>query len=332
MPTDFQQLPKIELHSHLDCSLSYNAVKQLVGNITEEEYLRQYVAPARCESLADYLDHTRNSVLLLQSERALQIAVRDLFEQLRLDHVIYIEIRFAPLLHIEQGLRPEQVVETVAAACDEASATTGIESRLILCTLRHFPAEKSMQTVQLIQAFQGTRVAAFDMAGDEAGYAEDEHEPAFRFAIEHGIPRTTHAGEALGAESVWRSLEKFQPSRIGHGIHSIEDPRLVEHLRERQIHLEICPQCNIQTRAVPSLREHPVDRLYNEGVSIGISTDTRGITGTNLTAEYQGLAETFGWDAGHFLACNLNALQASFLPAGEKGELKDKLISGYAVP
>ena len=121
-----------------------------------------------------------------------------------------------------------------------------------------------MRTVELVRDFAGTRVVALDIAGDEAGYSLDEHAPAFQYAVKHGIPATAHAGEAVGAESVWQTLHKCEPSRIGHGINSIQDPKLIDELRRRKIHLEICPICNVQTGTVESLEAHPVNIFFEE--------------------------------------------------------------------
>ncbi len=320
-----QKMPKVELHSHLDCTLSFNVVSQLAPGTTEHEYWNKYVAPAQCASLARYLEYTRNGVRLQQSQHALQLIVQDLFKQLARDNVVYTEIRFAPFLHTAEGLSVETVVETVESACDKAVLESGIEAQLILCTLRHFTKAQSMRTVELVRAFAGTRVIAFDISGDEAGFSLQEHEAAFRFARKHSIPTIAHAGEALGPESVWQTLQTCQPSRIGHGVHSIDDPKLIDELRHRQIHLEICPICNVQTGAVASLETHPVNLLFDEGLSIGINTDTRGITNTTLTKEYVNLARIFGWTPNHFRICNHHALEASFLPAEKKARLKEIL-------
>jgi adenosine deaminase len=326
---NLKDLPKVELHSHLDCSLSFDAIQQLNPTVTREEYREKYVAPSKCRSLDHYLQCTLTSVKLLQTHEALEIAVADLFKQLMTDNVIYTEIRFAPLLHTEKGLTPEKVVEVVETACTRYSKETGIESRIILCTLRHFTSVQSMRTVKLVHEFQGTRVAILDLAGSEAGFPLDEHEAAFQYAVKHGIPRIVHTGEALGAHSVWETLKKLKPARIGHGIRSIKDPVLMTYLQEHNIHLEICPTCNVQTDVVSTYPEHPVNQIYQSGVPISISTDTRGITNITLTEEYEKLSDVFGWEPGDFLTCNLNALEAAFLPSDIKNDLVKKLHSGY---
>lgn len=326
---NLQNLPKIELHLHLDCCLSYDAVYQLDPSVSYEDYRHNYVAPAKCANLAEYLKTTVNSVALLQTEDALRLNVRDLFQQLVDDNVIYAEIRFAPLLHTDGDLTPEQVVHIIDSETEKMIAETGIEARLILCTLRHFSAMQSLQTVHLVKRFSGSRVVAFDIAGDEAGYPIDNHLAAYQYAIEHNIYRTAHAGEASGADSVWETLEHFQPTRIGHGVRSIEDSMLVEHLKQEHIHLEICPSCNVQIDIVPTFADHPIDRLYRQGVKLNVNTDTRAITNINLRQEYDKLASTFGWTKAELLATNINAVNAAFIPQSLKDDLTRHLQTAY---
>jgi adenosine deaminase len=304
---------RVQLHLHLDCSLSYNVVSRLAPEISRAQFDAEFVAPPLCSSLADFLTRAPRGFQLMQTEDALRLVTEDLFEQLAADKVLYAEIRFAPLLHLLQGLSAEKVVEIVDRATEACIAATGIEARLILCTLRHYTQQQSLHTAHLVEQFRGTRVAAFDIAGDEAGYPIDAHVPAFHYAIDKGLHRTAHAGEACGADSVWQTLRAFQPTRIGHGVHSIDDPALVAHLIHERIHLEICPTSNVQTRAVPSYSSHPIARLYRAGVPLGISTDNYTISNITLEHEYALLREHFHWTDADFAACNRESLRAAFL-------------------
>jgi adenosine deaminase len=319
------RLPKVELHLHLDCSLSHRVVSRLDPSISREEFDAEFVAPPQCSSLADFLTRAPRGFQLMQTEEALGLVVEDLFEQLAADRVVYAEIRFAPLLHISQGLTPEAVVAAVDRATEDCILATGIESRLILCTLRHFNTKESMGTARLVQRFKGSRVVALDIAGDEAGFPMGAHIPAFEYAIDKGLHRTAHAGEASGAESVWETLRAFRPSRIGHGVRSVEDPALVNHLRHESIHLEVCPTSNIQTGVCRSYGEHPVDKLFREGISLGISTDTRTITNVTLEQEYARLEEHFSWGEAELMTCNRQALRAAFVDEATKSQIFERL-------
>ena len=320
-------LAKVELHLHLDCSLSYRVVSRLAPSVSRQEFDAEFVAPPQCSSLADFLTRAPRGFQLMQSEEALRLVVEDLFEQLAADNIIYAEIRYAPLLHLAGGLTPEAVVSIVDHATEQCIQATGIEARLILCTLRHYDMAQSLLTAHLVERFKGSRVVALDIAGDEAGYSIDAHIPAYRYAIEHGLHRTAHAGEARGADSVWETLRAFQPSRIGHGVRSSEDASLVEHLRRERIHLEVCPSSNVQTRTCLSYDQHPIDRLLREGVSLGISTDTRTITNVTLELEYARLRKHFGWGDEELLTCNREALRAAFLDEPTRAHLLGQLTS-----
>src|ERR1700719_1977166 len=143
---DLRSLPKIELHLHLDCSLSFQAVSALAPSVSREEYQRDFIAPARCANLADFLSRAPMGFRLMQTEDSLRLVTEDVFQQLLEDGVIYAEIRFAPLLHTENGLSAERVVTTVERSVDGLIRETGMEAGVILCTLRHFTAAQTMQT------------------------------------------------------------------------------------------------------------------------------------------------------------------------------------------
>lgn len=326
---DFRPFPKIELHLHLDCSLSFAVVQQLDPTITEAQYRHEFTAPNRCSDLVDYLQRAEKPIGLMQTPAQLRAVTLDLFDQLKADGLVYAEIRFAPLLHLAKGMTATEVVETVEAATREGIARTGVEAGLILCTLRHYNEEQSLTTVKLVEAFQGTRVVAFDIAGDEAGYPIEAHVAAFEYAKQIGIPCTAHAGEACGPSSVWDTLQHFHPSRIGHGVRSSEDPALMEHLRSNDIHLEVCPSSNLQTNIYAQIEDHPADRILRSGVSMSVNTDARTVTPTTLSDEYALLHRVFGWTLADFKHCNREAVRHCFATPALKQRLCQQIEAGY---
>lgn len=326
---DFIRLPKVELHLHLDCSLSYAVASRIDPSITAEAYRRDFIAPVRCHDLAEYLTHAEHGIRLMQKAEHLEWVVWDLIRQLEEENVRYAEIRFAPLLHTREGLAPDEVVEIVAGALLQGAAGSNLEARLILCTLRHFSEAQSMDTARLAERFFGEAVAGFDIAGDEAGFPLASHIAAFRYARERGIPCTAHAGEARGPDSIREVLEHLRPARLGHGIRSVEDPSLVQYLKQQQIHLEICPTSNIQTGIFDDIGRHPIGRLYQQGLALNINTDGRTLSNVTLAREYQNLSLHFGWGREHFLRTNLMALDAAFIPAALKEKLKAELREAY---
>ena len=327
---DLRALPKVELHLHMDVSLSYEAVSHLSPGVTREEYNRDFCAPRKCTNLAQFLERSHKGYRLMQSEESLRHVTEDMFRQWEEDGVIYGELRFAPLLHLEQGLTAEKVVSTVDRATEEMIRQTGVEARIILCTLRHYTESQSMLTAELVKQFKGSRVVALDIAGDEAGFPLQPHVAAFEFARENELHRTAHAGEALGPESVRETLDLLQPSRIGHGVRSIEDPALVEQLATTRVHLEVCPSSNVQI--LPQLNDwsdHPIDKLYRAKVPLNINTDTRMLTPVTLRIEYEGMQKTFGWTLEELRDTNLLAVDAAFVDETTKQRLRTRIMESY---
>ncbi len=326
---DFATLPKIELHLHLDCSLSYGAVSRLDPSVTLPDYQHDFILPTKCPDMAEFFTCAPRGSTLMQTEEQLRLVTFDVFDQLQQDNVLYTEILLFPYLHTNRGLLAENVVEIMDEVVAQASQETGIEARIILSVLRHYPTQQSLATVKLVERFKGTRVVGIDLGGYEAAYPLFAHIPAFQYAVQHGIPRTVHAGEMLGAESVWSALKHLHPSRIGHGVRSIEDPALLEHLRKEQIHLEVCPTSNVQLDIYETYAHHPINRFYESGVAVSVNTDTRTMTNVTLMQEYERLHQVFGWKKEHFFRCNLNALHAAFLPEETKQPLEQRLRAGY---
>lgn len=326
---DFTAIPKIELHLHLDCSISYKVAETLRPGLSRVAFRDAFTVPPKCRDLAEFLSYAQTGIQLLQNERALRLVTLDLLEQLAAEHVLYAEIRFAPLLHTQAGLPPEAVMDTVTAALAEGQQQTGVKAGLILCTLRSFNEAQGLQTATLAQQYRTRGVVGFDIAGDEAGYPLSPHVAAFEAIHEAGLPATAHAGEARGASSVWQTLEQLKVQRIGHGVRSVEDEAVLQLLKQKRIHLEICPTSNIQTDIYERMPDHAVDWFYREGFSLSINTDGRTLVGVTLAEEYQKLHDAFGWGKAHFQRCNLHALEAAFLPEEEKKELARAIDDGY---
>ena len=317
-----KDLPKVELHVHLDCCLSFKGLSRIDPTISESFYKKNFIGTS-CSCLKDYIRCADTALEYMQTKEQLEIVIEDLFDQLVNDNVIYAEIRFAPLLHLKKGLSSKNVVEIVSNKTKIESEKSGIEVGLILCTLRHFSVDQSLQTVKLVKDFSNKNVVGFDIAADEAGFPIDNHIKSFQFARDNNIFCTAHAGEALGADSITNTLKYLKPNRIGHGVRCIEDNSLIEKIKKENIHLEICVTSNMVTKVFNNLKDHPVNFLLNKGISLSINTDGRTISDTTLNKEYVLLNKEFNWLKNKFLEVNINAMKASF----SSNEVKNKIIS-----
>ncbi len=332
MTSKLAQLPKIELHCHLDCCVRLATAAELAQamKIVVPQPLRAaLVAPELCNDLADYLSRVDLAVALMQTPESLTRIARELAEDFAADGVIYGEVRFAPQLHRRRGMTLQQLLDAVHAGLVQGQRDFKVPTSLILCCLRHEPAELSLEIAKLAVA-NPDKVCALDLAGDEARYPGSPHRAAFRLAHEAGLRRTVHAGEAAGPASVREALDELFAERIGHGVRVEQDSELVEHVRARAIPLEMCPKSNVQTRAAASLAGHPITRLLRKGVRVTVNTDARTISETSITREFELLAHFHGWGPAEFWQCQKNAAEAAFVSAAVKAELMRSVAEAEA--
>jgi adenosine deaminase len=328
--TDFHALPKIELHLHLDACVRVSTavdVGRELGLSLPEPLAPALIAPERCANLFDYISRVTLALDVMQRPQDLTRIARELVADLAAENIIYAEVRFAPQLHTRRGLSPGEVVDAVRRGLDEGGEEHGVPTGLILCALRHQPAEIGLAVAELAAARRG-QVVALDLAGDEGGHPEAApHAPAFARARAAGLHVTAHAGENAGAASVRDALDLLGAERIGHGVRAEEDPALIERLAADAIALDMCPRSNVQTCAVDSLDRHPIDRLLRRGLRVTVSTDGRTTSDTTVTGEFERLARQFGWGAAEFAACQRNAARAVFASDATRRDLLARLAA-----
>jgi adenosine deaminase len=259
---------------------------------------------------------------VLQTAPALERAAYELLEDMADENIIYAEIRYAPQLCTRRGLSMQQVIDAVTAGLQAGVEQLGVRTGQILCCLRHDPSAVSHEVAQhAIANWRPGKVVGLDLAADEAAYRGFPHRTAFRLAQGVGMPRTIHAGEAAGAESIQEAITLLGAQRLGHGVRLREDPRLFEPVRQRHIALEMCPTSNVQTRAVADLSDHPIDSYLQQGLPVTVNTDGRTTTNTTLTQEYARLCKQFGWGLEQIKRTVWTAANSAFLADEHRAHL-----------
>jgi adenosine deaminase len=319
-----RQLPKAELHCHLDGSvrpetmldLAREARVQMPRHTPEE--LREFMRVDDALSLEDYLRRFDVTVSVMQSEEALERIAYELAEDAVEDGVRYIEVRNAPLLNVVKGLTLVQAVEAPLRGLRRAEKDFGITGRFIICALRHFSPEQSLEMAQLAVEFKNDGVVGFDLAGGEKGNPAARHVGAFNYARQHNLAVTVHAGEGDGAESVREAVHILGANRIGHGTRLIEDSDLTQYVNDRRIALEVCLTSNVQTRVAATYEAHPLREYFDRGLNVTLNTDNRLMSGTTLTDEYVHAAEHLGFTVDELAGIALNGFESAFLPWEER--------------
>ncbi len=314
-------MPKVELHLHIDGSLNVNRIKEKY-NMTDEEIDNKMVAQDKCSNLNDYLIKFDFPISIMQTKEELENATIDLLNTLKTQNVVYAELRFAPQFHTKKGLSQDEVVSIVI----NAMKSVDIKSNLILCVMRGKNNEKeNLETIQIAKKYLNKGVCAIDLAGAEAIYKTSRYVDIFKYAKELGIPFTIHAGEADGVSSIEAAI-LCGAKRIGHGVRAIEDDKLIDKIKEKNITLEVCPTSNIQTCVCKDYSTHPIVKLFEKGVNITINTDNMTVSNTTLEKEYINIIENTNITYNDICNMNRKAIEAAFLTDKEKEELLKKLI------
>ncbi|MGI9659394.1 MAG: adenosine deaminase [Gaiellaceae bacterium] len=345
--------PKVLLHDHLDGGLRPSTVVELAADCGHElpttdagELAAWFHRGADRRDLVLYLEPFEHTVAVLQSAESLTRVARGCVEDLAADGVVYAEVRFAPELHLEQGLQLDEVVEAVLtgfrSGVESARTPAGHPVAVgLLCTAMR-TAARSDEIAELAIRHRDNGVVGFDIAGAEAGYPPTRHLSAFELVHRENGHITIHAGEAFGLPSIWEALQLCGAARLGHGVRIVDDitvradgshelGRLASFVRDRRVPLEMCPTSNVHVGAAPSLEEHPIGMLRRLRFRVTVNTDNRLMSNTCMSNEFAVLDETFGFDLDDVEWLTINAMKSAFWPFEDRLGIINTIIKpGFA--
>lgn len=322
------RLPKTDLHCHLDGSVRIDTVLDLarkqgvaLPTFDRAELRGKLVAGDHVTSLDDYLAAFDITLSVMQTEEALERCSYELAQDAWAENVRYLEVRYSPLLHTREGLRPAQVVEAVLRGLRMAKREFGIRYGVILCAIRSLGPESSLRIAELCVAFKNRGVVGFDLAGSEVNNPAKVHRQAFQLVIDNNINCTAHAGESFGPDSVHQAIHKCGAHRIGHGTRLVESGDLLNYCNDHRIPIEVCPSSNLQTRAANSWETHPVDFFLDYGLRVTINTDNRLMSDTTVSKELYLCHKHYGWSLQTIKEIIIAGFKSAFMSYREKADL-----------
>lgn len=328
------ELPLLDLHRHLDGSIRLETVLEVAAEQgialpgDSLESLRPHVVvEGRAAGLMDFIGRFRWLTTILHDLDTCRRVAYENVQDAGREGIDYVELRFSPWFMAEtHGLDPAGVVEAVADGVVAAERDIGVRAQIIGIMSRTYDTETCHRELDALLAHRDHLVAV-DLAGDEMQFPADLFREHFRRAREAGLRVTVHAGEVDGAGSVWAAIRELGASRIGHGIHSLEDPALVEYLGRERIGLEIAITSNVQIGVVRDYAEHPVKRILEAGILANLNTDDPAISGIDLRHEYEVAAPSAGLTPTQTRQAQVNALEMAFLPEHEKRSLLQRVAA-----
>jgi adenosine deaminase len=253
------------------------------------------------------------------------------------DGVVYAEIRFAPELHVDEGLSLDEVAEATLAGFSDGSDGRNIRIGTLVTAMRH--AARSVEIAELAVRHRDHGVVGFDIAGSEAGNPPTRHLDAFQYIHRENFHITIHAGEAYGPPSIWEAIQYCGTERLGHGVRIMDDitssddghelGRLAAFVRDTRIPLEICPSSNVHTGAAASIANHPIKDLVDLRYRVTMNTDNRLMSATSMSNEFDVCCQAFDWDWHEVQWLTINAMKSSFIPFDERLEIINRTIKPW---
>ncbi|WP_431774714.1 adenosine deaminase [Streptomyces cucumeris] len=327
-------LPKAELHVHHVGSASPRIVAELAARHPDS------AVPTDPEALADYfvfqdfahfIEVYLSVVDLIRDAEDVRLLTYEIARDMARQHIRYAELTVTPYSSTSRGIPDAAFVEAIEDARKSAEADFGT----VLRWCYDIPGEAGLaaaeETARIACDLRSEGLVSFGLGGPEIGVPRPQFKPYFDRAIAAGLHSVPHAGETTGPQTIWDALNELRAERIGHGTSAVRDPKLLAHLAEHRIPLEVCPTSNIATRAVATLDEHPIRQMVEAGVLVTINSDDPPMFGTDLNTEYEVAARLLGLDAAGVAALAKNAVEASFLDAEGKARLGAEIDAYTAV-
>ena len=313
-------IPIVELHRHLDIALRLSTVLEFAqgdGLIPQSTSLaafeQEFILHQPLADLSAVLDKFELYARILTTPERIERMAFEGVEDCYQEGTRGAELRLSPSFMCQfSGLSWDLALDAAERGMERAlSKYPDMRAGLICIGSREQGLDQVLKTSEFFLKNR-TRFIGFDLAGHET-IPNRNFESAFKPLITQGCNITVHAGESTNATAVWESIELLGARRIGHGIRSIDDPKLVKYLAEKQILLEVCPTSNWLTQAARDWKDQPLKKFLESGVAVSINTDDPSMFGLTLPHEFKVAKEKLGLTEPELSKCNENAFKASFL-------------------
>lgn len=323
----------IDLHLHLDGSLSEEDFKYLskLNNVDlGKDFPNNIYVPMDCKSLDEYLERFDLPLKLLQNAESIEYATYSLVKRLNDLGVFYAEIRFAPLLHLTQGMTQIEVVKSALCGLKKAikDCDYKIDANLILCCMRHASIELNTETIEVAHLLSNDKVCAVDLAGGETIHPCSYFDSCFALARKYGLNITIHAGEATGNDEVMLAIDEGA-TRVGHGVHLSLDMFSVKKANNSKICFEFCPTSNLQTKSLATYKDVPLRQFINKDIRVTINSDNMTCSNTDCIKEMAMMVKTFKLDKREVIDIYDNAINASFTSEDNKIKMRATMLNAF---
>ena len=322
------QLPKVELHLHLEGSLE----PELMFKLAERNHIKlpfENVSQLReayeFNNLQEFLDIYYQGANVLLVEQDFYDLTWAYLMKCHSQNVIHVEPFFDPQTHTDRGVPFDVVIKGICRALADGESHLGISSHLILCFLRHLSEQAAFDTLAMAEPFLDCFIAV-GLDSSEQGHPPEKFTRVFAHARSLGLRSVAHAGEEGPAEYIWTAINDLQVSRVDHGIRAIDDPGLMEHLVKIKMPLTVCPLSNTKLCVFENMSQHTILIMLEQGVCVTVNSDDPAYFGGYMTENFLALAQTLDLTECQARQLALNSIDASFASNDRKQAMREKLL------
>lgn len=322
-----QQLPKVELHLHIEGTLEPEMMFDLAKR---NQIALPFASPEEVQAayeftnLQSFLDIYYQGANVLVKEQDFYDLTFAYLNRCHKDNVIHTEIFFDPQTHTERGIAFDTVINGIHRALQDGQEEFGISSRIIMCFLRHLDEASAFASLELALHHKD-KIIAVGLDSSELGHPPEKFARVFAKAREEGLLTVAHAGEEGPVSNIYDSLEMLKVSRIDHGVRCADDSALVELLAQTRMPLTVCPLSNTKLKVFEKMEDHNVVELLRKGLCVTINSDDPAYFGGYMTDNFRAVDMSHALTWEELAQFTLNAIEASFLSPAEKSELTAKL-------
>lgn len=330
--TLMKKVPKAEVHLHIEAVPTIDSIKTLYKRANGTEMTDQQIKDLfTYEDLNGFIQAFLQVQALYQSVEDFDYIFNDLAAYLVENNIVYTEAFFAPTSFLKRGFSYPDMVRVFDKKIAEIKEKHGITVKLLMDVSRTFGCENAMNNYNLLKSNPSKNIIGIGLGGAESKGPAQDYEPVYAQAIKDGYKVVAHAGEDVGPESIWAAIDKLKVTRVGHCITAIQDEKLMDTLKERNIVLEVCPTSNVFTKKyVKSIAEHPITDFYKKGLFVTVNTDDPVFFKVTLIEELYKLYNEANWTMDEIKQVIKNGFNALFCSDNEKIEWIKKVDASFA--
>ncbi len=321
------ELPKIELHLHLEGSLEPELMFELAKKNKIPlpfKSVDDVRAAYAFNNLQDFLDIYYQGANVLQTEQDFYDLTWAYLQKCKQQNVMHVEPFFDPQTHTDRGVKFATVINGISRALKDAEKQLGISSQLIMCFLRHLSEDAAFDTLQQAEPFL-EKIMAVGLDSSEQGHPPEKFSRVFSKARDLGLLAVAHAGEEGPAEYIWTAINDLKVSRIDHGVRAIDDEKLIEYLVENKIPLTVCPLSNTKLCVFKDMSQHTILTMLEQGVCVTVNSDDPAYFGGYITENFIALAESLSLNKSQAKQLVINSVEASFVSDEKKTLMRNEI-------